>query len=105
MYKDILDTESFNCLSNHKGTLTSAWLYFYIRKGNEGGVQTCCSTGVDINTCDDQGLTPLVRALHAGQFGIAEILLDDGADVNAKNSKDGHILGLYMEGQWAFREE
>ncbi len=58
--------------------------------------RTCCSAGVDINTCDDQGLTIFLKALNAGQFGIAEIQLSYGADINARNKERKLYTDIYL---------
>jgi uncharacterized protein len=55
-------------------------------KGNLASVQAELDKGVDVNTKDDlRGTTPLIWATTMGHEEIAELLLANGADVNAKN--------------------
>ena len=43
--------------------------------------------GVDINSRDNIGLTPLLSAAISGHTAVVELLLERGADVNARTEK------------------
>ena len=49
----------------------------------------CSIAGADVNAKDKGGLTPLHSATLRNAVEIAEFLLNNGADVNAKNYYDG----------------
>jgi len=67
--------------------------------GDLAGVQAELDKGVDVNVTDiDWGLTPLHSATYWGHKEIAELLIAEGADVNAKDDDgwtplDGAIYG------------
>jgi ankyrin repeat protein len=48
--------------------------------------------GVDINSVDEDGQTPLHTAAKSGQADLCKYLIDSGAGVNTK-SKDGPYVG------------
>jgi len=56
------------------------------QKGDIEGVKQHLAAGADVNVKDDSGLTPLH---YAGGKEIAEILIAEGADVNAKSDGSG----------------
>ena len=41
---------------------------------------------VDINTKDEEGMTPLLIAVNNDNVAVGEVLLNHGADINAKDS-------------------
>ena len=49
--------------------------------------------GTDVNAKDKRGLTPLHYAAGAGRKEIVELLITEGADVNAKLVSDGPHKG------------
>ena len=57
------------------------------------GVKQHLAAGTDVNTQNEDGLTPLHRAVSAGKFAekkeITKLLIANGANVNAKN-KNGY---------------
>ena len=56
------------------------------RKENIEAVKQHLAAGTDVNAKDDShGLTPLHYAAEAGHKEIAELLIANGADVNAKD--------------------
>jgi hypothetical protein len=65
---------------------TSAQNVFYeaIKEGNLTEVTKIVNTGIDINSIDQEGETPLHIALIDGRFKIAKYLINKGADVNAR---------------------
>ncbi len=44
--------------------------------------------GIEINSCDDSGLTPLMCAIEISDFEIVKLLIESGANIKDKN-KDG----------------
>ena len=57
------------------------------REGNIAAVKQHLAAGTDVNAKDDGGgWTPLLNAVRGGHKEIAELLLANGADVNAKIS-------------------
>jgi ankyrin repeat protein len=54
--------------------------------GDVAGVTRWLKNGVNIDTRDSAGRTPLLVATHNNRVGVARVLIDAGADVNAKDS-------------------
>ena len=57
-------------------------------------------TGIDLNTKDNDGDTPLMIALRIQYFDIAEVLLKNGADASIKNSQGvsaSEVVGGFKE--------
>ena len=52
--------------------------------GKEGTVKLLLERNVNVNAKDKRGKTPLIVATLAGHIDIVELLLDKGADANAK---------------------
>ena len=50
--------------------------------------------GVDVNTADDRGETPLHDAVRTGYASVVELLAQHGADVRARNQRDQTALTL-----------
>lgn len=61
-------------------------LRWALRKGQPEAVKTLTAAGADLNGIDNgpNGWTPILHAIHTGQDQNALLLLDLGADVNAK---------------------
>ena len=47
------------------------------------------SRRVDLNIPDNDGETPLIKAVKEGNYNIARILIENGADLNIQNEGDG----------------
>jgi cytohesin len=56
--------------------------------------------GVDVNAKDKTGETPLHYAAFNGEWGIAELLIAEGADVNAEseNGVAGGPISVFLVG-------
>lgn len=54
--------------------------------GNRTAVENFLALGVDPNEPEDDGTTPLMRAVHGQRPEIAQLLIDAGADVRKANS-------------------
>lgn len=63
----------------------------YVYKGDLHGLERSLYRGFSVNTRDPftQNYTPLMIAAREGETAIAEFLVRNGADVNAK-TRDGH---------------
>ena len=74
-----------------------------IREGDIEAVKRHLAAGMDVNARDDNGWNPLHLAAENGHKGIAELLIDKGANVNAKDkyfrktSRDWAIERGYTE--------
>lgn len=56
--------------------------------GDTAKIRECLDAGVDINICDSRdahGETALMSAADRGNTSIIELLLEHGADINARN--------------------
>ena len=53
--------------------------------GNRTAVENFLALGADPNEPEPDGTTPLMRAVHGRDTAIAELLIDAGANVNARN--------------------
>lgn len=68
-------------------------LYGAARNGNIKAVKRYLADSVDINAGDTKyGVTPLCWAAFSGHAEIIELLIESGADVNAKNRDAGTAL-------------
>ncbi len=68
-------------------------LYGAARNGNIDAVKRYLADSVDINAGDTKyGVTPLCWAAFSGHTEIIELLIENGADVNAKNRDAGTAL-------------
>lgn len=54
-------------------------------RGDADSVRRLLEQGADVETRDDAGRTPLVAAAYGNHLAVAEILVEAGADVNAKD--------------------
>lgn len=72
---------------------TSDELYSAAKTGNIEAVKRYLADSVDINAGDSKyGVTPLCWAAFSGHAEIIELLIESGADVNAKNRDAGTAL-------------
>lgn len=55
-----------------------------VQDGNLEAVQKYLAAGMDVNTKDGYGATPLLYAAEYGRNDVAELLITNGADVNTK---------------------
>ncbi|PJZ26800.1 hypothetical protein CH352_03700 [Leptospira hartskeerlii] len=63
----------------------------FVYKGDLFGLQNCLRAGYSVDTRDPftRNFTPLMIAAREGEVEIAEFLVRNGADINAK-TRDGH---------------
>lgn len=67
---------------------TSRDWYQAIRENNLALLKTMASSKAAVNVADSRGTTPLMNAATVGSLDAIKILLDAGADVNARNGLD-----------------
>ena len=60
-----------------------------VEKGNIEAVKQHIAAGTDVNAKDEDGGTPLHYAVFEGHKEIAELLIDNDADVNVKDDNKG----------------
>ncbi len=67
-------------------------LYKTIRVNNLAGLDTLTRDRASVNLKDDRGITPLMIAAFVGSREAMKMLIERGADVNAKNAFDSTAL-------------
>ena len=81
-----------NCISpQYAGGGGSPYPSDFVYKGDLFGLQNCLRAGYSVDTRDPftRNFTPLMIAAREGEVEIAEFLVRNGADINAK-TRDGH---------------
>jgi uncharacterized protein len=61
---------------------------------DRSAVERFIADGADVNVTEDDGTTPLMRAVHGHSPEIAKLLIDAGADVSARNRYG--VTALYL---------
>jgi len=56
--------------------------------GDFSAVASAIKAGADVNYADKDGRTALIRAAKRGYYNIVSLMIDNKADVNAKDSGD-----------------
>jgi len=82
---------NFSFTHGQEPVIDSAWVlttYNYLLmleadSGNIEKVYTLLYLGADPNTCDENGVTPLMFAVQSGNAELVELLIDNGANVNS----------------------
>jgi len=82
---------NINSVNGQETIVDSAWVkstYNYLLmleadSGNIEKVKTLLYLGANPNTCDENGVTPLMFAVQSGNAELVELLIDNGANVNA----------------------
>ena len=67
------------------GSYRPATLLEAVLLGNRSAVESFIAGGADVNATEDDGTTPLMRAVHGRFSGIAKRLIDSDANVAARN--------------------
>jgi ankyrin repeat protein len=75
-----------------QGADQSEAFYSTIRANDLTKLQAMIGQGADVNQADSRGLTPLMYAAAVGSADGMKILIDKGANVNAKNAFDSTAL-------------
>jgi uncharacterized protein len=90
----------YNELIGKQGGLTA--LHFAARQGSVASVQALIDGGADVNQISPADNTsPLLIAAINGQFDIAKLLLDKGADPDAASDAGATSLYAVLNVQWA----
>jgi len=84
-------TEVVNILRQHGATET---LHGAVASGDIDEVKRLLSQGGDINAKNESGQTPLHLALNSSRMEVAELLVANGADVEAIDDQTGKALLL-----------
>ena len=85
------DAVLLQTIVDHKGPIHTEHLFYAIDKNQEKLARIICTAGIDINTYNSQGNTPLLEALKKENcIQLSTILIEHGADVN-KNSIHNHV--------------
>ena len=77
------------------GSVNGGEIHQAIKDGDMEKIKHLISHGVDVDTPDELGITPLMGALVLGQIKTAEFLVNKGADVNARD-KDGYTALMWI---------
>lgn len=67
-------------------------IYMSSKNGEYNRLLSLIKKGEDINKPDKTGMTPLMYAAEAGEIYTLNILIENGADVNAKNGNKTALL-------------
>jgi len=73
----------------------------YIRTSNQEALKEAISSNPEIvNQPDERGFTPLVLATYLNQKDVTELLLANGADINAQDAMMGNtaLMGVCFKG-------
>ncbi|OWZ03672.1 Serine/threonine protein kinase [Phytophthora megakarya] len=73
-------------------------LYAAIWQNNFKAVKLLVKFGANIHVVDNEGSTPLIRAVEKADLGIIKFLIESGADVNAVNNVGKSSLMKASEG-------
>jgi uncharacterized protein len=76
------------------GDYQPASLHEAVLLGNRSAVENFIALGADVNAAEEDGTTPLMRAVHGRFTDIAKRLIDSGANVAARNRYG--VTALYL---------
>ena len=62
-------------------------IFALVNAGDAAGVEQALAAGVDVNTRDALGQTPIIVAALAAQDAVASVLVQHGADIMARTEK------------------
>jgi serine/threonine-protein phosphatase 6 regulatory ankyrin repeat subunit B len=62
-------------------------LFDAVRAGDAAAVKAALERGISASVVDEKGCPPLSWAAHYGKFEVVDLLMQNGADINQRNSK------------------
>jgi ankyrin repeat protein len=65
-----------------------------IKRGDEPALRAALDTGLDANLANQNGWTLLMLAAIEGDVPIGRLLIEKGADINARNNKEDNAASL-----------
>ena len=65
-----------------------------IKRGDEPALRAALEAGLDPNLANQNGWTLLMLAAVEGHVAIGRLLIEKGADLNARNNKQDNALTL-----------
>jgi len=80
--KNLIDHRNDVNDSNHNGD--TPLICACRNHDSEDVVNYLVRKGAKVNSCNHEGDTPLITAFKFGNFGVADYLIKNGADINAK---------------------
>ena len=80
-------------------------LHSAIHEGNTAKILEYMQSGADVNGVDDRGRTALHMAVARRDFEMAKILLDSGAEIDARNADGFTPLISLMDNTFSFHEK
>lgn len=84
-------------------SLAQTDIFEIVRSGSLEDLQAAVNSGVDVNTKDEYGVTPLMTAIKYQQFDLVKPLLDAGADAEARDT-NGWTIVTYAQREEANTE-
>lgn len=90
-------SETKNYISPAK-RLSNLNLIAAAQNGNIVTVNNALKAGADINTKDKIGCTPLIWAVNGYEYGLAEFLIEQGADVTIRDNDGDTALSIIADG-------
>jgi ankyrin repeat protein len=76
-----------------------------IKRGDEAGLREALEHGLDANLVNQNGWTLLMLAAVEGAVPLGRLLVEHGADVDAKNNKEQTALSLAQDRGFALFAE
>jgi ankyrin repeat protein len=78
------------CPDSPEKIAAEASLHTAAKQGDLARITQLVDSGADVDAKDKRGLTPLIKAVSAGNIGAAELLIARGADVNFRDNPPLH---------------
>ncbi|RDW81540.1 ankyrin repeat domain-containing protein [Aspergillus mulundensis] len=86
-----------NNITNHNGS----GIIHAVRLGSDAAVQRLLDFGADVDKTSEDNVTPLILASAKGPVSTVRILLESGADIQARRESNGfysRVLGSAVQG-------
>ncbi|MCI4568507.1 ankyrin repeat domain-containing protein [Lysobacter sp. CFH 32150] len=83
----------------------NAYVFDAVRADDAPLLRDLIAKGVDVESRDERGSTPLILAAYYGRLGIVDVLLEAGADPNAADARGNTaLMGALFKGETAVAE-